>query len=226
VSIAFTPGAVWIANSQDDTVSRLDAHGRLTATIAVGDEPTGLAVTPGALWVANGLDDTVTRVDTRSGRVTATIPVGDPPSGIRTVAAAGGAVWVTGRGLLSRIDPATNQVVARIRMSSPAGPAVTKDAIWVANEDEDTVTRLDPRTGRRVATVEVGANPTFVATDGRFAWVLNNAEDSVTQIDAFTNRPVGKIHVGPRSWRLAAGGGAVWVQSYVARAVYRIEPRG
>jgi hypothetical protein len=36
---------------------------------------------------------------------------------------------------------------------------------------------------------------------------------------------VGKIHVGPRSYRLAAGGGAVWVQSYVGRAVYRIEPR-
>ena len=65
-----------------------------------------------------------------------------------------------------------------------------------------------------------------MATDGRFAWVLNNAEDSVTQIDALTNRPLGKIHVGPRSYRLATGGGAVWVQSYVGRAVYRIEPRG
>jgi YVTN family beta-propeller protein len=226
VSMAFTRGAVWIANSQDDTVSRLDPRsGRRTATIQVGDQPTGLAVAAGSLWVANGLDDTVTRIDVRTARVDTVIRVGPPPSGIRTVAAAGGAVWVTGRSVLSRIDPATNAVVARIRVSSPAGPAVTNDAIWVANEDDDTVTRLDPRTGRRVATVAVGANPTFVATDGRFVWVLNNADDTVTQIDEFTDRPLGKIHVGPRSYRLAAGGGAVWVQSYVGRAVYRIEPR-
>ena len=151
--------------------------------------------------------------------------VGPPPSGIRTVAAAGDAVWVTGPGGLSRIDPATNLVASRIRVSSPAGPAVTEDAIWVANQDDNTVTRLDPRTGRRVATVRVGVNPTFVATDGRFTWVLDNGDDTVTQIDALTNRRVGAIHVGPRSYRLAVGGGAVWVQSYVGRAIYRIEPR-
>ena len=41
--IAVTPGAVWVANSLDLTVSKLDpATGTVTATIGVGDGPSGI----------------------------------------------------------------------------------------------------------------------------------------------------------------------------------------
>ena len=161
----------------------------------------------------------------RTGRVVAVLHVGPPPAGVRTIAAGPDGVWVTGRDLLTRIDPRSNRVVRRIALDSPSGPVLTDDDLWVASQDGRTVTRLDRRTGRPEAVIAVGDNSTFVAADDRFAWALNNGEGTVTQIDALTNRVVGTISVGDRAYRLVAGGGAVWVQGYVRRAVVRIDPR-
>jgi virginiamycin B lyase len=59
------------------------------------------------------------------------IPVGAGPEGIATGA---GAVWVANLrgGTVSRIDPATNQVVATIRTGFfPAGVHVGAGGVWV-----------------------------------------------------------------------------------------------
>ena len=46
-------GAVWVANSGDGTVSRIDpVSNTVTATIRTGNWPAGLAVNGGFLWVA------------------------------------------------------------------------------------------------------------------------------------------------------------------------------
>ena len=45
-------GSVWVANSGDGTVSRIDpVSGRVIATIDVGGSPTGLAVADDGVWV-------------------------------------------------------------------------------------------------------------------------------------------------------------------------------
>jgi YVTN family beta-propeller protein len=72
-------GAVWVANSGDNTVSRISATSRrLVATIRVGPRPQGVAVGAGAVWVANDGDDTVSRIDPATGAI-ATIKIGSPP---------------------------------------------------------------------------------------------------------------------------------------------------
>jgi virginiamycin B lyase len=44
---------VWVANTIDGTVSRIDPRtNRVTATIRVGADPKQLAVGDGAVWVA------------------------------------------------------------------------------------------------------------------------------------------------------------------------------
>jgi YVTN family beta-propeller protein len=226
VGVAFADDAVWVANSQDDTVSRLDARtGRRMQTVRVGDSPDDVAVGAAADWVANGLDRTVTRLDPATGRVTAVVDVGPPPVGVRTIAAGGDGVWVTGHDAIVRVDPRSNRVADRLPIDSPSGPVLTHDNLWAASEDGQAVIRFDRRSGRREAVVRVGAHPTFVAADDRFAWALNNGEGTVTQIDALTNRVVGTIPVGARAFQLVLGGGSVWVQGYDLRAIVRIDPR-
>ena len=69
--IAVTPGAVWVANSLDLTVSKLDpATGTVTATIGVGDGPTGIVVAADGVWVSGEFDATLDRIDpqTDAGR--------------------------------------------------------------------------------------------------------------------------------------------------------------
>jgi ABC-type transport system substrate-binding protein len=63
----------------------------VTATLEVGDGPSGVAVSPGAVWVTNEFAATVTRIDPRTPLVAQTISVGNDPDGI---AVTGGAVWV------------------------------------------------------------------------------------------------------------------------------------
>ena len=90
--IAVGAGAVWVANTLDDTVTRIDpATGETKATIPVGAGPRGLAVGLGAVWVADSRGADVSRIDPRTDRVR-TIPVGGSPEGVVVDA---GRVWVT-----------------------------------------------------------------------------------------------------------------------------------
>ena len=91
--IAVGEGGVWVADSLDDAVVRIDPATRsVTTTIAVGDSPAGVAVGAGSVWVANSGDGTVTRIDPRTDRVVATITVGGSPQAITV---ADGRAWVT-----------------------------------------------------------------------------------------------------------------------------------
>src|SRR5207247_1265364 len=81
---AGTPQA-YITNLNDNTVSVIDtASNTVTATVAVGASPTGVAVAPdGArVYVANEVDGTVSVIDTGRNAVTATVTVGVGPVGV------------------------------------------------------------------------------------------------------------------------------------------------
>jgi YVTN family beta-propeller protein len=50
--IAAGAGSIWVANTLDESVSRIDPESRrVTATTDVGGPPRGLAVGGGAVWV-------------------------------------------------------------------------------------------------------------------------------------------------------------------------------
>ena len=133
-AIATGAGSVWVADSDDNTVTRLDpeSEGAVIGTTSVGQGPNALAVGEGAVWAANTRDDTVSRIDPRSGTVTDTIPVGRRPTG---VAVGEGAVWVANSlsGNLDRIDPRTKRVVATVEVGeAPQGVAVAHGRVWVS----------------------------------------------------------------------------------------------
>ena len=52
LSVAYAAGSIWVANSGDGTVSRLDPATRhVVATIPVGGSPNGIAATADGIWV-------------------------------------------------------------------------------------------------------------------------------------------------------------------------------
>ena len=131
--IAIGEGATWVADAADDTVSRINAAGRVLRVIPVGPGASGIAVGGGAVWVADTLADSSwcgSILSTRLGHTT--IAVGSRPSG---VACGDGSVWVanSGDGTVSRIDPRTDRVAATIRVGqSPQELVVTAGAVWVS----------------------------------------------------------------------------------------------
>ena len=136
--IAVGAGGVWVADSQDDAVVRIDPTTQsVTRTIAVGRTPAGIAIGAGSIWVADSGDGTVTRIDPRTNRVLARIPVGGSPQAITI---ANGRAWVTvdaqaigaanltsGGGTLRMDAPFVDSMDPALAYDTPVGAAALRD---------------------------------------------------------------------------------------------------
>ena len=99
--------------------------------------------------------------------------------------------------------------------------------VWVSSVDDDTVTRLDPRSGKVVGRPDHGrGSPEGHGRGGTASlWVVNEGSNSVSRIDPKAGRrsgppiPVGRTPVG-----IAAGAGSLWVSNNASDTVTRIDP--
>jgi YVTN family beta-propeller protein len=221
--VAFGAGAVWVTDSADDLLSRINpATHAIVDQIPVGRGPAGVAVGGGEVWVANELDGTVSEVNPGAGRQVAVIPVGIGPS---AVAFGFGSVWVANvtSDTLSKINAATGKVVATIGLgSSPAGVAVGFSSVWVAAQETGELLRVDPAGDRLVQAIPAGQSPGGVATGAGAVWVAD-AGGAVTRFDPRTGS-VRTVNVGGAPAGVAYAGGAVWVANGLGGAVARIDP--
>ena len=206
---------------------------RVVRRIAVGHHPTSVATGEGAVWVLNGDDQTISRIDETSDRVK-TFAIGATP---HELAVGAGAVWVgiDGGAAVARVDPESGVVDRRIRLSDAAFGgsgtssggstiAVGERAVWLVNPDR-TVSRIDPRTNRVVATIATaGANT--IALGERSVWVAN-VDSSLTRIDAAKNEARATIRIPANSLTgVAVGAGSVWLTDPIDGVVWRVDPGG
>jgi YVTN family beta-propeller protein len=77
-------------------------------------------------------------------------------------------------------------------------------------ESTGTVAVIDPTNVRVVAHVDVGAQPTLVATGFGGVWVLNKGEGTVTHIDAQSHHVVSTLEPNAVANGLTVGAGGVW----------------
>jgi serine/threonine-protein kinase len=134
-------------------------------------------------------------------------------------------VWVTGGTTLTRFDPETEKVIARIPVgTSPVAVAVDASSVWVVNSGDGTVSRIDPTTNEVVATIDVGAEPAAIASDGTAVWVAVREENTVARIDPATNEVVARVRVGENPQGIALDAGGVWVACFDQHNVARIDP--
>ena len=223
-SVASGAGAVWVTDSADDQLLRVDSAGQVNDRIPVGRGPSGVAAGGGEVWVANQLDGTVSEVNPGAGQqVGPAIPVGIGPG---AVAFGFGSVWVanvTGDSL-SRIDAATGKVVTTIGLGgSPAGVAVGAGSVWVAGQDTGELLRVNPAGDRVVQVIPAGQSPDGVAVGAGAVWVAD-AGGAVARFDPRTGA-VHTINVGGAPAGVAYADGAVWVANSLTGAVNRIDPR-
>jgi DNA-binding SARP family transcriptional activator/DNA-binding beta-propeller fold protein YncE len=132
---AFGFGALWVANSDNATVSVVRPGVPKPETIAVGARPFGIAAGEGGVWVGSNSASTVTRIDPELGRVVKTIDTGATEEGLYNVAAGAGGVWAADTSGLQiiRIDPRSNRVAARIKLGvQPRVIAIAGNSVWVS----------------------------------------------------------------------------------------------
>jgi DNA-binding beta-propeller fold protein YncE len=183
------------------------------------------------------------KLDPQTGEVVAKIEVGRGAVDI-AVDESSGAVWVAGLDLsedyveydppkysedrkLSRVDPATNRVVAEIpiRAGSPDGGAqsvaVGKSEVWAQSVD-GRLFKVNPATNEVAAMVSLGEWSSHLAVFGGAVWATFQAYSAGTgeqlvRVDPRTEHVVASEDIGPVSrvgyGRLVAGGGYVWFAS-------------
>lgn len=112
-------------------------------------------------------------------------------------------------------------------MPVPTGPArvaVTPDAVWVLSPPDNTVSRIDPATNRRVATVPVGRQASGMAVAGGAVWVSLPERGGLGRIDPAGNRltlvPVRQCCFG----ELVGGERALWAANAWDGTLIRLDP--
>ena len=79
-ALTFDGANVWVANSLDDTVTKLRASdGAPQGIFAVGDFPQWITFDGTNVWVSNTFSDNVTKLLASDGTVLGTFAVGDGP---------------------------------------------------------------------------------------------------------------------------------------------------
>jgi hypothetical protein len=215
--VAVGAGAVW-ASSESGGATNPSAAGllwridpgtnRARSPIPVTGGGQGIAIAAGSVWTVS--PQGTQRVDPRSGKVVARI---DAARGSE-IEGFGDTLWVGQQ----RIDPATNTVVA-VGTFDGFVTAIGPEGTWARS---DALERIDPRTGRVLATLRRhGFTPNAIALGGGSVWVAYASRTewettAVGRIDPKTNRFAGDLVVlhGRVPSALAYSGGSLWLLAH------------
>jgi hypothetical protein len=191
---------------------------RIAGTFGLDGTALDLESGAGSLWVrvnanASGDAEEVQRIDPATGQTVARIQVGE---GIG-LGVGEGAVWAPNTaGTLSRVDVATNSVVATIALPTfaPYDAATTPGAVWVTALGEQglsgSIAKVDPATDAVAAnlTLPGATGAFFVAAGAGGVWV--NTETGLVRIDPTTSAIVATVGTRFCEGGIAADATRVW----------------
>lgn len=191
-----------------------------------------VAVGADAVWVASTGPFAVHRIDPATQTLTDDVPLGgEPCSGL---ALGFGSLWVPicaskdskHAAALVKIDLASRKVQARYPVG-PAGPeggiAVSDDSVWLVIDNQGTLARIDPNTGKMRSRTQISAgshNPLF---NQGVVWISQATGSSLSAVNAETGTLLPPIAVGPQPRFLAGGAGAVWTLNQGDGSVTRVD---
>jgi DNA-binding beta-propeller fold protein YncE len=215
------------------SVVRLDAaSGHVDAVVPVGVDPLQLVVAAGQVWTLDFGKGTLSRIDPETNKAS-TVDVGEAAG----MTSGGDDIWVAANGnTLVQLDGASGKRETVLRLGKKrlfelrdAGfLTVGAGAIWLTipvlgnNLADQTLWRIDPRTGAVKGRAPLLANPVSLAADARYVWVANIDGGKVTRIDVKTNAAKNiETSIGPAA--VTAGAGSLWVSHYLPE-VWRIDP--
>jgi DNA-binding beta-propeller fold protein YncE len=143
------------------------------------------------------------------------------------MAAGAGALWVVGSDEITRIDPATNSVTARIPIratgSGPAAVTVGAGAVWVPVAVPGALWGITPGANKVTARIPLGgplAGSISVSASGDSVWVAGDGEPGpgataaggrLLRVDPHRRRVVADIPLPDDPVAVAADSRATWV---------------
>ena len=185
-------GSIWVESHRGTILYRIDpATDTVVARIDVGQESCGTPGTgAGRIWVMPCGDGTKTViVDPATNQI-----VGSLQAGSLSMAFTKGSVWIGAiahDGTLLRVDPTTLRTLSTIPAGHGLDSVVTGAGyVWVADAervtgDPDVISKIDPDTGRVIATVsgpDPGRGPALLFAFGSL-WLKGIDDNRLIKID-------------------------------------------
>jgi len=100
----------------------------------------------------------------------------------------------------------------------PSGVVAAAGSLWVTNDVDNTVSRIDPATNTVTRTIALHGkeypDPTYVAFDGHAVWVVAPTTGTVSRLDAQTGALTATTAVPGLALGLAFADGSTWVTSF------------
>jgi streptogramin lyase len=217
-AVAFGDGSIWVVDRTEHHILRIDRDsGEAAAPSTPLDfEPGKIAYGEGAVWVVSADHTRLARIDSEANKVVAEIdlrPLRIPDHVLLLITAGEGAVWITDQTHVIQIDPGTNQILGE---PIPAGEEIVVAALghgtlWTGSHDDGIISRVDAKTHRVLATIDMGFSVHGLAVSDESAWVLDEHGFAVVRIDPQTNQLQERIPIDFIGANLATGADSVWV---------------
>jgi len=162
-----------------------------------------------------------------------TIPLGSRPLGNlagsagfsrQHIAAAEDAVWAINPDLsVSRIDPRTNRIVARIDDVKAENIAVGEGEVWLT--EGDRLVEIDPSVNKVARRGRLGADSlSGLAIGAGAVWAVDPLAGNLWRVDSGSNPTKRAIPLETWVAGVSFGEGAVWVTNEIGDVVYRFDP--
>lgn len=230
--VAYGDGAVWVANLEDGSLSRIDPETRtVVRNVQLPATPDGVSVGAGAVWVVNGRLGTLYRVDPAFDRVSDGLRLGERAITFTDagVTVGPGSVWAAfGDSTLARVDTSPlREAGLAVAGEGPSDVVVAFGSVWVSNSGDSSVQRFNSLTFETgsVRELTVGRRPTGMAAGEDSLWVACTEDDYVARLESssgFESARTVPVGDGPRA--IATGEGSVWVANGNDGTVSRIDP--
>jgi streptogramin lyase/predicted Ser/Thr protein kinase len=237
--ITTSSGRVWLGDDRDGALWSLEPRtGELKRVNSLG-EPRDLTALGGKIYVAadsTGFSTgTVTRYDAVTG-------VRERKLDLLSCAIAGGegVVWSCGDDAVNKLSTASGRLRVLRSLSLPYREPVPTASIgtlrpefrdiamgfgsvWAVRDPlERRLWRLDPVSGRVLATIKLPFLPRTIAAGEGHVWISAPLDDAVMRIDPETNSISATIPTGRGTSGVAAGAGSVWVTNTLNGTVSQI----
>jgi DNA-binding SARP family transcriptional activator/streptogramin lyase len=125
---------------------------------------------------------------------------------------------------LLKVDPRTNEIVDVITVGeTPGQPVVVGDYVFVAGEDDGTLTRVHMRSGQVTTSGRQDASGSIAGAGDEWLWVVSTRHSEVSRVEVASLGSFDRVGL-PRNLDrafIAVGGGSLWVSEYLPPAVSR-----
>jgi virginiamycin B lyase len=224
--LAFGFGSIWvpICGKQPQLISIDVSNNKITAAVPIppaGPEG-GIASSEDSIWLMSDANGTLNRIDPSTKSVRQKISIA--PGSYNPVFD-NGIVWVTG--IDTNVVTAVDAITGKVLESIPVGPkprflTAGGDSIWTLNQGDGSVSRIDEKSRKVIATIQLGIpGPGGDIDYGAEAVWPTVFEVPLTRIDVATNKVV-RQWVGKGGDSLRIGFGSVWITDYKKGLLLRI----